>query len=77
MLSDTARNGDRRESLIALRDRLAQAIDSCQSLRDLAALANRFQTVLAEIDQLEPRAEAENPLAELRARRAARLPELG
>lgn len=58
-------------SLEALRDRLAQEIDGCESSRDVAALSNRFQDVLREIDELRPPVveKPSTPLDELRARR--------
>lgn len=72
-LSEEAPKG-RLQGLVALRDRLAQEIDGCESSRDVAALSNRFQDVLREIDELSaPLLEKpKTPLDELNARRQVR-----
>ena len=44
---------DRLQRLIALRDKLAIAIDDCESKRDLAALAKQYREVLKEIEDIE------------------------
>lgn len=69
-LSESVSSG-RIASLEALRDRLAREIDGCESSRDVAALSNRFQDVLREIDELRPPVveKPSTPLDELRARR--------
>lgn len=51
-LADVARAGDRRETLEALRDHLAAAIDAGPDARDLAALSRRLEAVLADLDGL-------------------------
>lgn len=50
-LSEASPNG-RLAGLIALRDRLANEIDQCDSSRDVAALSIRFMDVLKQIDEL-------------------------
>lgn len=70
-LSEAAATGDRRETLIAMRDRIAQTIDSTESGRDVAALTKRLMEVMEEIDSMpDPAADAASPLD--RARRKAR-----
>ena len=57
-LTDAAKSGDKRETLIALRDKIAATIDGCESGRDMAANSKRLMEVMAEIDALpEPVAE--------------------
>ena len=50
-----AQSDDRLKALVALRNTLARSIDACDSLRDLAALSGRLQSVLGEIDELSPK----------------------
>ena len=72
-LADAARIS-RVEALEALRDRLAEEIDKCESARDIAALSNRFQDCLRELAEIAPE-QTEKPLTdldELRAKREAR-----
>ena len=70
MLGDIAKSGDRLATLEALRNRLAIEIDNCQSSRDIAALSNRLQSVMAELDSVGPPVGGLTPLDELRLRRA-------
>lgn len=51
-LTKAAKSGDKRETLIALRDKIAQTIDSCESGRDMAANSKRLMEVMAEIDAI-------------------------
>lgn len=51
-LTDAARSGDKRKTLIALRDKIAATIDDCESGRDMAANSKRLMEVMAEIDAL-------------------------
>jgi len=71
-LRQTSASGNRLATLEALRDVLAAAIDECESMRDLAALTNRFQSVLAEIDGLKPGEQKGDAVDEIAKRRAAR-----
>lgn len=57
-LTDAARTGDKRGTLMALRDLIAAQIESCESGRDMAALSKRLMEVMAELDSLgDPDAE--------------------
>ena len=76
MLGDVAKSGDRIRTLEALRDRLADELDGCNSSRDVAALASRLQSVMAELDTIAPVLATETPLDILRARREARRADL-
>lgn len=51
-LADAAANNDRRQTLIALRNSLAETIDDCESGRDMAALSKRLMEVMAELDTI-------------------------
>lgn len=66
--------GPRLDALKALRKKLATQIDECESGRDLAALAGRLQSVLAEIDEVAKATSAgpASPADDLAAKRAAR-----
>lgn len=72
MLTESAEAGNRLEALCDLRDLLARQIQACDSLRDLASLSGRFQSVLAEIAELEPKKAEGDGVDEIAARRAAR-----
>lgn len=72
MLTETAASGDRLAALRDLRDLLAEQIQACDSLRDLAALSGRFQAVLTEIAALEPKKAEGDGIDEIARRRAAR-----
>ena len=57
-LTEAARTGDKRGTLMALRDLIAAQIESCESGRDMAALSKRLMEVMAELDSLgDPDAE--------------------
>ena len=69
----------RLHGLIALRDRLAQEIDTAEQSRDVAALSRQFSDVLLQIDELEAPT-LEKPLTaldELNKRREARAKKTG
>lgn len=51
-LVDAAKSGNKRETLIALRDILAKTIQECESGRDMASNSKRLMEVMAEIDAL-------------------------
>ena len=57
-LMEIAAAGVRLDTLRALRDRLAGEIDTCESMRDVAALSLRLMDVLAQIADLEGEAGA-------------------
>jgi hypothetical protein len=51
-LVDAAKSGDKRATLIALRDKLAETIQNCDSGRDMASNSKRLMEVMAEIEAL-------------------------
>ena len=51
-LIDAAKSGDKRATLIALRDKLAETIDRCESGRDMAANTKRLMEVMAELESM-------------------------
>lgn len=67
----TIKRGDRRESLVALRDRLAEEIDGATSSRDVAVLVKQLTDVIRELSLL-PAAEEASIFDDLAARRAER-----
>lgn len=72
-VSTAARDGTRRDTLIALRNRLAKQIDACDSGRDLAALSKRLMDVMAEIDSMpDPDEKGASPIDNARERMARR-----
>lgn len=62
--------GDRRASLVALRDFLARALDETESKRDVAALVARLTDVMDKIEALPAPVEG-TALDELARRRVA------
>lgn len=72
LIREAVASGDRLTALVALRDALAAAIDVCESMRDLPALASRLTDVLVQIESLTPKVEAGDAVDEITARRAAR-----
>ena len=57
-LLDAAKSGDKRATLLALRDKLAETIENCESGRDMAANSKRLMEVMAEIEALPDPKEA-------------------
>lgn len=51
-LINAAKSGDKRATLIALRDKLAETIDRCESGRDMAANTKRLMEVMAELEAM-------------------------
>lgn len=51
-LVKAAKSGDKRATLIALRDKLAETIQNCESGRDMASNSKRLMEVMAEIEAL-------------------------
>ena len=65
-------SGDRREALIAIRDRLAHDMDSAETLpRDRATIAKQLQSVLADLEAI-PVEQEEEVLTPLEIARRAR-----
>jgi len=60
-LVNAAKSGNRRETLEALRDKIAESIQGCESGRDVAALSKRLMEVMGEIELL-PKPKKESPL---------------
>ena len=69
-LVKAARSGNRRETLEALRDKIASSIQDCESGRDVAALSKRLMEVMGELDAL-PKPKKESPLSKAKAKRGA------
>ena len=70
-LIEITNTGDRLGTLRALRDRIALQIDSTDSARDVAALAQRLMDVLEQIEHLDP-ARRGDTVDEITARRDSR-----
>lgn len=51
-LIEAAKSGDKRATLIALRDKLAETIERCESGRDMAANTKRLMEVMAELESM-------------------------
>ena len=51
-LIEAAKSGDKRATLIALRDKLAETIQNCDSGRDMASNSKRLMGVMTEIEAL-------------------------
>ena len=64
-LVNAAKSGDKRDTLEALRDKIAASIQDCESGRDVAALSKRLMEVMNEIDAL-PKPKKDSPLAKAR-----------
>lgn len=51
-LIEAAKSGNKRDTLIALRDKIAETIENCESGRDMAANSKRLMEVMAELEAL-------------------------
>ena len=51
-LIEAAKSGDKWETLIALRDILAETIQNCESGRDMASNTKRLMEVMAELEAM-------------------------
>lgn len=51
-LTTAVKTGDKRKTLIALRDKLAETIENCDSGRDMASNSKRLMEVIAELESL-------------------------
>lgn len=71
-LTESAASGNQLEALRDLRDVLAKSITECDSLRDLASLSGRLQSILDQIAELEGPKEAGDGIDEIAQQRAAR-----
>lgn len=72
VLADAAASGDQLAALTALRNVIAQSIDECDSMRDLAALSRQMTDVLDRIATLAPQAQRGDAVDEIAQRRSAR-----
>lgn len=72
-LVEAAKSGDKRATLIALRDKLAQTIQECESGRDMASNSKRLMEVMAELEALpDPEAKKESKHDRLKRKHEAR-----
>lgn len=51
-LVEAAKSGDKRATLIALRDKLAETIQNCESGRDMASNSKRLMEVMSELESM-------------------------
>lgn len=70
--SEVLKAGATLASLEAMRDEIGSDLESCESMRDKAALYLRLSDVLARIEELKPPAKGGDAVDEIAARRAAR-----
>lgn len=62
---------NRYDQLIALRDKLATSIDTCESMRDLASLSRQYRETIREIEELERGTDTDDEIGELLRQREA------
>lgn len=67
-IEQAARENDRRKTLEALRDKLANTLDNCDSGRDIAALSKRLMEVMEELEALPEPGAKKNPAQAARER---------
>lgn len=64
-----AASNDRRQLLIALRDKLARSIAVCNSGRDIASMSLNLNKISKELSEMpDPDAAADDPVEQLRAK---------
>lgn len=63
---EAVQSNDRRATLEALRDSIANQIDNCESGRDMASLSKRLMEVITELDALPTRDGEISPLEKAR-----------
>ena len=74
-LVEAAKSGNKRDTLIALRDKLAETIDNCESGRDMAANSKRLMEVMAELETMpDPTAKKESKHDRLKRKSENRKP---
>lgn len=72
-LVTAAKSGDKRATLIALRDKLAETIQDCESGRDMAANSKRLMEVMTELEKMpDPETVKISKHDRLKAKRDAR-----
>lgn len=64
-LTRLAEGGNRLDQLKQLSKVLAQSIDMCESMRDLAALSRQYRETIREIDALENGEDANDEIASI------------
>jgi hypothetical protein len=72
-LIDAAKSGNKRATLIALRDKLAETIQNCDSGRDMASNSKRLMEVIAEIEALDKEEEELRKAKEVKVSKHDRL----
>lgn len=72
-LVEAAKSGNKKETLIALRDVLAATIQNCDSGRDMASNSKRLMEVMAEIDAIEKEEENQRKITQARVSKHDRL----
>lgn len=72
-LVEAAKSGNKKETLIALRDVLAATIQNCDSGRDMASNSKRLMEVMAEIDAIEKEEENQRKTTQARVSKHDRL----
>ena len=70
-LYTASRKGNRLEQLKKLRDTLAKAIDTCESMRDLAALSRQYRETIREIEEIQGGTDDGDEISEILAGRQA------
>ncbi len=71
-LVTAAKSGDKRQTLIALRDKLAETIQNCDSGRDMASNSKRLMEVMAEIETLPDEEKKESKFNRLKKKNEKR-----
>lgn len=66
-LIEAAKSGNKKETLIALRDILAATIQNCESGRDMASNTKRLMEVITELEAIEEKELEEATRKELEA----------
>lgn len=72
-LIDAAKSGNKKDTLIALRDVLATTIQNCESGRDMASNSKRLMEVMAEIENIEKEEEAQQKAKQVKISKHDRL----
>lgn len=68
-LYTVSRKGNRLEQLKKLRDTLAKAIDTCESMRDLATLSRQYRETIREIEEIKGANDDGDEIGEILAER--------
>lgn len=72
-LSTAARSGDRRQTLVELRNFLAKTLETTNSARDIASISKRLMEVTEELEALpDPEATDKSPIERQREKIAKR-----